>query len=414
MKSVIPSIAALLLGVALLLLGSGLQGTLLGIRGAIEGFSPASIGFIMSAYYVGFAAGCMFAARVIERVGHIRAFAAFASLASAAAVVFPVSPDPVFWVVLRMLTGYCFAGLYMAIESWLNGRVANENRGRMMAIYMVVNLGAIAAAQQLLNLADPAGFILFVLSSVLVSVALVPVALTTSVAPSAVPTDRMSLADIYGISPLGTVGAFAIGLANGAMWGLIPLAGIQTGMSTSEISVFMTVIVLGGVALQWPIGRLSDLVDRRHVIIISAAVLAGASVTVFFAAGADWWIMLAVGLVLGGMNLVIYPLCAAHINDRIVHEDLIQASAALLLVFGVGAAVGPVLGGFVMSAFGPWAVFMFIAGVACLLCVFGVHRLGQTEAVPDTEQVAFEPVGPAPTSPVLDPRVDPDDIDEAG
>lgn len=411
MTTVLPSIAALLLGVALLLLGSGLQGTLLGIRGSIEAFPPLVIGIIMTAYYVGFIAGCMFGALMIERVGHIRAFAVFASIASATAVIFPVALDPVSWIVLRAVTGACFAGLYMVIESWLNERIPNEHRGRLLAVYMIVNLSAIAGAQQLLNLADPAGYALFILSSVLVSVALVPVALTTTTVPAAVPTDRMRLSEIYSVSPLGVIGALGIGLANGAMWGLIPLAGIQSGLSTPQIATLMSVIVLGGVVFQWPIGRLSDLIDRRHVIIGASLIMAFAGLALFFVSPFDHLSTLALGFVLGGMNLVVYPLCAAHINDRIEHEDLIHASAALLLVFGVGAALGPLLGGLVMQGFGPLSLYLYISLVSFLLVGFGIYRLTVRSATPASEQVAFEPVVPAPTSPVLDPRIDPEDLE---
>ena len=413
MHSILLSIAALLLSVALLLLGSGLQGTLLGIRGAIEAFSPTFIGLIMTAYYVGFAAGCFWGARMIERVGHIRAFAAFASLASAATIIFPVIVEPYSWLALRVLAGYCFAILYMAIESWLNDRIPNESRGRLLAVYMIVNLGSIAGAQQLLNLADPGGFVLFVLSSVLVSLALVPVSLTASSAPTAVPTDRMSLGELYTNSPLAVVGAFAIGLANGAMWGLIPLASIQTGYTTADIATFMSVVVLGGVALQWPVGRLSDMLDRRHVIIMAATVMCAVSVALYIFASGDRNIALALAFILGGMNLVIYPLCAAHINDRITQEDVIQANAALLLVLGVGAASGPLIGGLVMDGFGPLSLYLYMAGVAALFVLFALYRLRVSEPVPESEQVAFEPVTPAPTTPVMDPRIDPEDIELA-
>jgi len=413
MRSILLSIAALLLSVALLLLGSGLQGTLLGIRGAIEAFSPTFIGLIITAYYVGFAAGCFWGARMIERVGHIRAFAAFASLASAATIIFPVIVEPYSWLALRVLAGYCFAILYMAIESWLNDRIPNESRGRLLAVYMIVNLGSIAGAQQLLNLADPGGFVLFVLSSVLVSLALVPVSLTASSAPTAVPTDRMSLGELYTNSPLAVVGAFAIGLANGAMWGLIPLASIQTGYTTADIATFMSVVVLGGVALQWPVGRLSDMLDRRHVIIMAATVMCAVSVALYIFASGDRNIALALAFILGGMNLVIYPLCAAHINDRITQEDVIQANAALLLVLGVGAASGPLIGGLVMDGFGPLSLYLYMAGVAALFVLFALYRLRVSEPVPESEQVAFEPVTPAPTTPVMDPRIDPEDIELA-
>ncbi len=414
MSSVISSIAALMLGVALLQMGSGLQGTLLGIRGALETFSPFAIGLVMTGYYAGFALGCMFGARTIERVGHIRAFAAFASVASAVVLVFPIFADAPLWIVMRVLTGYCFAILYMAIESWLNGRVPNEHRGRLLAVYMIVNLGALAAGQQLLNLSAPGGFVLFILASVLVSVALVPIALSASAAPAAVPSDRMTLGELYEISPLAVVGAFAVGLVNGAMWGLVPLWGLQTGLDTNAIATVMSVIVLGGMILQWPVGRLSDMADRRMVVVGTSLVLAAASGGLFFAGGLGFEAVLAIAFFFGGMAFVAYPLCAAHINDRILHEDLIQANAALLLVLGVGAAAGPLIAGLVMSRFGPGSLFAFACVVALLFAGFGAYRLRVREAAPPDEQVAFEPVSPVPTTPVLDPRIDPEDIERRG
>ncbi|MEK9832093.1 MAG: MFS transporter, partial [Rhodospirillaceae bacterium] len=273
MKTVLIAVSALLLGTLLLMLGSGLQGTLIGIRGAIEAFSRVEIGLMMSAYYAGFGGACLFGGRIIERVGHIRTFAAFASTASAAAIVHAAIVDPYSWIVLRALTGACFAVLYMVIESWLNGQVTNERRGTIMAIYMIVNLGGIAAAQQLLLLSDPGGFELFVVSSVLVSLAVVPVALTTSVAPSPIPTERMAFGELVTVSPLGVVGALSIGLVNGATWGLAPLAAINFGFATPAVALLMSLIVLGGVVFQWPVGWASDHLDRRTVIAAATALL---------------------------------------------------------------------------------------------------------------------------------------------
>jgi MFS family permease len=221
----------------------------------------------------------------------------------------------------------------------------------------------------------------------------------------------LRLSEIYAISPLGVVGALCIGMQNGAMWGLVPLVAIQSGLSTAQIATLMSVIVLGGVVLQWPVGRLSDFLDRRHVTIGASLVLSSVALALYFVSPFDQMVVLVLGFVFGGMSLVVYPLCAAHINDRIEHENLIQASAALLLVFGVGAAIGPLLGGLIMQGFGPSALYLYMGIVSFLLVGFGIYRLTERSATPESEQVAFEPVGPAPTSPVLDPRVDPEDIE---
>ena len=411
MLSALPSTAALLLGIAFLMLGNGLQGTHLGVRGAIESFSAVHIGLFMSAYYAGFAVACLFGTAVIERVGHIRAFAAFASLASAAAIIHAVHVDPYSWIVLRALTGACFAGLYMVIESWLNDKVSNAQRGSLMAVYMIVNLGAIAAAQQLLNIADPAGFELFVVASVLISLAAVPVALTRSVAPVLMLAGRMRFAALYSLSPLGMMGALATGLASGAMWGLVPLAAIRFGLSTAAVATVMSLIVLGGVVFQWPTGSLSDRVDRRIVIAVVSTVLVGGSLAMYFAATHSLNSFFAVSFVFGGMSLVLYPLCAAHANDRVSPSERVQAVATLLLVLGLGAAIGPFLGALLMEVYGALSLFLFIAGIHALFLLFALVRIRKGEAVPVADRSRFEPVVPVPTSAMLDPRVIPDETD---
>jgi len=411
MKSVLLAVTALLFGVLLLMLGSGLQGTLIGIRGALESFSRIEIGLMMSAYYGGFAAACLFGGRVIERVGHIRAFAVFAAIASAATITHAVIVDPYSWILLRVMTGACFAGLYMVIESWLNGQVTNERRGTVMAIYMIVSLGGIAAAQQLLLFADPKGFELFILSSVLVSLALVPIALTTSTVPMSIPTDRMSLAELYAVSPLGVVGAFGIGLSNGAMWGLVPLAAVNFGYATSSVALLMSLIVLGGVAFQWPTGWASDRMDRRGVIAVACALQVAACVGLFVTSGGDTRIFLVISFVFGGMSLVIYPLCSAHLNDRISDDDRVSASAAMLLLLGFGAVIGPLLGALVMRYLGDSGLFVYMAVVGVLLLAFVLLRMRDQPPVPSEDQSRFEPVIPMPVSNLMDPRIDPDEFD---
>lgn len=406
MKSILFPVAALLVGLLLLMLGSGLQGTLIGVRGALEAFSRVEIGLMMSAYYAGFAVACLFGARIIERVGHIRAYAAFVSIASAATLVHAAIVDPYSWIVLRAITGVCFAVIYMVIESWLNGQVSNDRRGTVMAVYMIVNLGGIAAAQQLLLLSDPKGFELFVLSSVLISIAIVPVALTTSVVPSSIPTARMSLGALYALSPLGVVGALCMGLANGAMWGLIPLAAIKFGFSTSSVALLMSIIVLGGVVFQWPTGWASDRFDRRSVIAVACAILVASCAGLLATSGGQLNVFLIISFVLGGMSFVIYPLCSAHLNDRITDSDRVSASAALLLVLGVGAAIGPILGAFAMRYLGDSGLFVFIGAVSALFLLFVLLRIRDQPPVPSAEQSRFEPVIPTPASSMLDPRVD--------
>lgn len=411
MSGALPAVSALLLSVAILLAGSGLQGTLLGVRATIEAFTPVALGVVMAAYYLGFSLGCLSGSWFINRVGHIRTFAVLASIASAAALVHSLLVTPLSWAVLRTITGFCLAGLYMAIESWLNGRIDNQRRGALLAIYMIVNFGGAAAGQQLLRVADPAGFELFILSSALLSVALVPVALTTTVAPAPVVTGRLNLVALYHISPLGTVAAFGAGLVNSAFWSLTPLFGISIGLDTGRVATLMSVIIVGGVALQWPVGWLSDRFDRRRVIAVTTALLTIVSVAFYLLASLSWPWLLVVAFGFGGFCLTLYSLAVAHTNDQTGDVDLVQVSAGLLLMFGAGSVVGPIAAGSVMERLGAPALFAFVAAVAAGLTGFALYRMARREPVPLEEQTTFVAVPPTAGVAALDPRTDIEEIE---
>ena len=406
MISTLPAVSALLLSVAILLIGNGMQGTLIGVRAGLEAFSPVALGVVSSAYYLGFSLGCLSGSWFINRVGHIRTFAVLASIASAVALIHSLDVTPLSWSLLRVVTGICLAGLYLVIESWLNDRVDNERRGALLAIYMVVNFGGAAAGQQLLRVGDPSGFELFILSSVLVSLALVPVALTTSAAPAPVVSGRPDLLMLYRLSPLGSLSAFGAGMSNAAFWGLAPLFGFSVGMNIGEIATFMSVVVLGGVVLQWPVGWLSDRFDRRRIITATTALLTASSLAVYLVSdGASTW-LLAGGFVFGGFSLTLYSLAVAHTNDHTGDIDLVQVSAGLLLMFGAGSVVGPIIAGYVMEAFGPGRLFLYVAVVSALMTLFALYRMTCSEPIPLDEQADFVAVTPTAGS-ALDPRGEP-------
>ena len=304
MLAVLPSVSALLFGLGVLLLGSGLQGTLLGVRAGIEGFAAQTVGLLMAAYYAGYAAGSLYVPVLVRRAGHIRTFAALASVASAAPLLHALYVAPWTWTVLRSVSGFCFVGLFMVVESWLNDKATNATRGTILSIYMIVNLTALAAGQLLLVLADPADYQLFALSSVLVSLALVPVALTRSAAPVPLKTARLGLGRLYAVSPLGVVGSFGAGLVQGAFWGRAPRFGQSIGLSTAGIAAFISLTIVGGVLLQWPVGRLSDRFDRRTVITVSCFALAGVSLALGLAAarGVELRWLLGLAVFYGGLS----------------------------------------------------------------------------------------------------------------
>ena len=406
MNRTLPAVSALLLSVAILLVGNGLQGTLIGVRAGIEAFTPPSLGVVAAAYYLGFSIGCLCGSWFINRVGHIRTFAVLASIASASALLHSLWVTPLTWALLRIVTGVCLAGLYMVIESWLNGRVDNQRRGALLAIYMIVNFGGAALGQQLLRVADPASFELFILSSVLISLALVPVALTTSVAPAPVITGRLDLAALYRLSPLGAMATFVAGLANAAFWGLAPLYGLAVGLDTGGIATFMSVIIIGGIALQWPVGWLSDRFDRRRVIAAVTVLLTLSSIALYSVDANEWLWLLAAGFVFGGFSLTLYSLAVAHTNDHVGDGDLVQVSAGLLLMFGAGSVVGPIIAGYAMEAFGPNALFAYVAVVAAAMTLFVLYRMSRRETVPLGEQTDFVAVPPTAGVAGLDPRTE--------
>ncbi|MDX1541975.1 MAG: MFS transporter, partial [Geminicoccaceae bacterium] len=333
---------ALLLGMALLMLGNGLQGTLLGVRANLEGFSTTITGILMSGYFAGFLIGSVLAPRLVQRVGHARTFAALASLASTAILAHSVFVEPITWVLMRLVSGFCYAGLYVVAESWLNEQATNETRGQLLSIYMVVSLGGMGLGQILLNAADPAGSELFILVSVLVSLALLPMLLSVIPGPPIeVGGRRAGIRELLRASPTGVIGMFMTLTAQGAFTGMGAVYAGRAGLDVREISFFMGVMVLGGVLLQWPIGRLSDRFDRRRVmtcVTLLAGLLAGSATLV---EPSSPLMLVLVGLY-GGMAMPMYSLCIAYTNDYLNHDQMVEASGTLVLVAGLGASLGPV------------------------------------------------------------------------
>lgn len=383
----------ILLSVFTLMIGLGLQNTLVGVRAGLEDFSNYSIGAIMALYFVGFVIGSLTGPALIERVGHIRAFSTLATLGSIAAIAHSLSIEPVFWALLRGLTGFTIAGLYIVVESWLNGRADNAGRGQLLGLYFFVNLGAVALGQQMLRLEDPRSFELFAHSSVLLSLAIVPVALTRLEAPAPVRSSGFSLSALARVSPFALLGAGTAGLANGAFWGLAPLYGVRTGLDATSIAIMMSVIILGGAAFQYPLGRLSDRIDRR--IVIAAANLALAAVALLIAVnglGLDH-AGLALALLFGGLLLTQYSLCVAHANDFVADGDFVRLASALLLVFGSGAALGPVATAAFMESVGPSALFLSISIVSAASAVYAMWRMTRRAAPSAEDSSDFAPVG---------------------
>jgi MFS family permease len=344
----------------------------------------------MSGYYAGFLFGSVITPKILSNVGHVRVFAALASLASSAALLYVVFVDPIFWGLMRLVTGFSYAGLYIVCESWLNDLSTNETRGQMLSIYMIIVMGGMALGQMFLNVADPAGFKLFVVISVLVSLALIPLALTANPAPNFMRISRLGLKKLYKISPLGVTGMAAQGIIGGAFYGMAAVYGNQIGLSVAQISTFISIVIVGGVLLQWPVGRLSDIFDRRQVILVTTMLSGAAALLAMIMAerGELLWFLLGAGL-FGGFSVPLYSLCIAHTNDYLEPSDMVAASSGLMMVNGFGAIFGPLIVGQLMSTIGTYIFFGIIAAGHIGIGIFAMLRMYQTKATPLADQGDF-------------------------
>lgn len=385
------SISSLLFGMALLQMGSSLQGTLIGVRAIGEGFSANLIGIMSSGYFAGFILGTIATAYIIERAGHIRCFTALASLASAAVLGHIIIIDPIAWTIFRALIGLSFAGIYVTMESWLNERATNETRGQVLALYMLVNLTALTAGQYLLNFADPAGYVLFCAVSVLVSVALIPVALTRTVAPVPQKPSPLPLRRMFSISPLGVVASLAFGLGMGSFWGLAPVFADRVLGANEDIALFMSLCILGGGLVQWPLGWLSDKFDRRKLIIVISFLGGGACVAIAHLGVPKPHLIFYFALAFGAATFPLYAIAVSHTNDFVDAAERVLVSGTLLMVYGVGAVIGPIVAGMAMSRLGPAGLFFYIGAVYGLVGIYGLWRMTRRAAVPIEGKAKFVP-----------------------
>ncbi|MCB1990745.1 MAG: MFS transporter [Geminicoccaceae bacterium] len=377
---------ALLLGIGLLMLGHGLQNTLLGVRASIEGFPTSVTGIVMSGYSIGFLVSAIVTPRLVAHVGHVRVFAAFTALASSAILAHALLLEPISWFVLRFLTGVCMSGAYVVAESWLNRAATNEDRGSLLSVYMLVQLTAWAGGQLLLNAADPGGFRLFIGVSVLLSIAVVPMLLTASPAPATAAARSFGLIRLYRSSPLGFVGMFGVGLSQGAFFAMGAVFAGKIGLDVAGISLFMALAIVGGVLLQWPVGRLSDRLDRRRVV-TGTTILAGLATGIVVIAGTGTFPVVAAAFFLyGGMCLPMYALCIAHTNDNLDAEDMVGASGTLVLVVGIGMVLGPPLAAAAMDLQGPVGFASFFTIVHLGIGAFALYRMTRRASVPMADQ----------------------------
>jgi MFS family permease len=377
----------------LLMLGNGLQGSLLGVRGSTIGFSSVEMSLVMSAYFAGFLVASRMTPDMIRRVGHVRVFAALGSFISAALLVFPTVEEPIVWILCRVVIGFCFCGVYVTAESWLNNATSNETRGQTLSAYMIVQMIGIIIAQGLLVVPDPSGYLLFVIPSVLVSIAFAPILLSISPTPAFESTKRMTLKELYHTSPLGCVGMFLLGSVFAAQFGMAAVYATEAGLSITQIPVFTASFYVGALLFQYPLGWISDRMDRRVLIAVTAAVAGLASLTGMILGG-NFYILIASAFLIGGLSNPLYSLLIAYTNDFLQHEDMAAASAGLLFVNGVGAIAGPLIIGYAMQIFGPPGYFILLAVVLLLLTGYAVYRMTQRPAPAADETIAYQGMMP--------------------
>jgi MFS family permease len=369
----------LLTGVLLLMVGNGVQGSLLGIRGTLEAFSTLELSVVMSAYFLGFLLGSWRAPSMIRRVGHVRVFAALGSLISAVLVLYPMLVEWQIWALMRVVIGFGFAGIYITAESWLNNTATNETRGQALSAYMIVQMLGIVASQGLLAAGDPFGYDLFLIPSILVSLAFLPILLAATPAPTFDSTVRLGFAELFRISPLGCVGMLISGGVFSAMFGMASVWGTLSLLSVGQIALFTTFLYVGGLVLQYPVGWISDRKDRRTITLwlslVGAAVLALAS-----AVALPFWALLGVAAILGGVTYPMYSLLIAYTNDFLSKEQMAAASAGLIFLNGMGAIFGPLVVGWLMGVVGTRGFFLYMCILYLVQAAYTVWRMSRRAA----------------------------------
>lgn len=381
---------ALFVGLALIMIGNGLNGSVVGVRSGAAGFDLTVTSIIMAAYFIGFLAGTMYAERTLKTVGHIRVFAALASVASSAVLLQAISVTAPTWMFTRFLFGACMAGIYVVVESWLNDLATNKTRGRILSVYMIVSMGGVGVGQLLLNVRDSSGFTLFILVSVLVSVSLVPVTLSASSSPPISTSESMGLADLVHRVPTGVASSFFSGAGAGALLGMAAVYGSQVGMAPGRLSLFLLAPMIGALVFQWPIGWASDRWPRRAVLFVVAVATAIAPLLALTVADGS---TVAVGamVLVGGSMFPFYSLGVAYANDWLEAHEILGASGTLVRINGTGAIIGPLLAGGLMSAFGPRLFFWSISGIFVGASTFILVRIVSRPPLPQERQRRFVP-----------------------
>lgn len=395
MIQVLSGVWALLLGIVLIMLGNGMHFTLIGLRGGIENFSAAELAIVTSGYFVGFLSGARLTPLLIRRVGHVRVFAALGSFMSAGLIAFPLLTEPWAWTVLRLLIGFCMSGIFVTAESWLNHAASNETRGKVLSAYMIAQTLGIVGAQGLLTLGDAGTSVLFIGASILVSISFAPILLSATPVPAVEVARPMPLRALFSYAPLSTVGIFLLGSVYATQSGMGAVFGSQIGLSAAQIALFVAMLFAGALVLQYPIGWLSDRMDRRKLI-LGAATLGAACCALGWTFGGGLWVLMASAFLAGGVTTPLYALFLAYTNDSLATEDMPAASGGLVFTFGLGAIAGPLITGWAMQMLGPFAFWLVLGATFGVIVLYALYRMTQREGTPVDETESY--LGVLPTA----------------
>jgi len=397
------SVAALLFGTLFLFMGNGLQGILLPVRGNLEGYATTTLGLLGTSWAAGFVIGCLVAPKLVRRVGHVRAFSGFIAIIAIIALVSGIIIDPIWWVILRAVTGFSTAGTSMIIESWLNERANNESRGAIFSLYIGITLLGVVGGQLMIPLEDVRTPVLFMICGIFYCIAMLPTTLSTAASPQPLKAVKLDLPALYRNSPVSCLGILLVGIANGAYGTLGAVFGAGAGLSDTAIAVMMSATIFAGAIMQLPAGRLSDRIDRRYVLAAMSAIAALAGLLIFVLHPSSPTFLIGLVILYGAVANTLYPIAVAHANDFAASEDFVKVSGGLLLLYGIGTVIGPTIGGPVMSVISPHALFLVTALAHLLITGYAIVRSRIRAAIPASDRDAYTTI-PTATSPTLTPQ----------
>lgn len=404
-------VAALLLSTLFMLTAGGMASYLLPLRAVAEGWTTFTVSMIATGYAIAFTSACIITPRLVKHVGHVRVFGVLTTLMAMSLILHALVVHPVAWVLIRAMAGFSIAGGYMIIESWLNERAANENRGMLFSIYMIICMAGATAGQYVVPLGDPMGPAIFMVCALLYSMALLPTALSAAQSPQPLTEAKFDLAALFRRSPAAMVGSLLVGTMSGAWFALAPVYASRAGLSTIDGATMLASATIGGALLQYPLGRMSDRMDRRRVMVVAGIIGAIACLIAFFFGATSLPVFFGAAFLLGGAVFPIYALNVAHANDHAEPEEFVEVSGGIMITFGIGSMVGPLINGYVMDLVGSGGFFLTIGITFAIYSGYAGWRMTRRDMPDEADRWDFQAMTPyrdqTPQTAELDPRSDP-------